>query len=77
MSTQTLSHYEIVSQMPEDTVVIFHGVSWEEYEQLLAQAGEASGLRISFDDGTLQVMTLSSEHENYVRFIESLMTVKA
>ena len=63
--------------MPEDTVVIFHGVSWEEYEQLLAQAGEASGLRISFDDGTLQVMTLSSEHENYVRFIESLMTVKA
>lgn len=53
----------------------FHGVSWEEYEQLLDQLGEASGLRISYGDGRLQVMTLSSEHENYVRFIESLITV--
>ena len=49
--------------MPEDTVVTFHGVRWEEYEELLEQVGEAAGLRISYDDGTLQVMTLSSEHE--------------
>ena len=75
MSTRTLNHYEIVSQMPADTVVTFHGVTWEDYEQLLGQVGGASGLRISYDDGTLQVITLSSEHENYVRFIESLMTV--
>ena len=73
MSTQTSNHYEVVSQMPEDAVVTFHGVSWEEYEQLLDQAGEASGLRISYDNGRLQVMTLSSEHENYVRFIEKLI----
>lgn len=73
MSTETLSHYEIVSRMPEDTVITFHGVSWEEYEQLLELAGEASGRRISYDNGTLQIMTLSSEHENYVRFIENLV----
>src|SRR5437016_14388231 len=73
MSTQILSHYEMVSGMPEDTVVTFHGVSWEEYEELLQQVGEAAGLRISYGDGTLQVMTLSSGHENYVRFIENLI----
>ena len=73
MSAQTLSYYETVSQLPEDTVVIWHNVSWEEYEELLEQAGEASGLRISFDNGTLQAMTLSAEHEKYARFIENLV----
>jgi Uma2 family endonuclease len=74
MITQTASYYDIVSQLPPDTVVTFHGVRWEEYEDLLRQVGEASGLRISFNEGTLTVMTLSTEHEKYVRFLESLIT---
>ena len=61
MSTQTPSHHDIVCQMPADAVVTFHGVSWDEYEQLLDEVGESSGFRISCDDGTLQIMTLSSE----------------
>lgn len=75
ITTETLSHYEIVTQLPADTVVIFHDVGWGEYEQLLDQVGEASGLRISYINGTLQVMTLSSEHEKYVRFLEKLSAV--
>jgi Uma2 family endonuclease len=59
--------------MPADTIVTFHGVSWEEYEELLAQVGEARGLRLSFDEGTLEVMTLSTEHENYAEFIKRLV----
>jgi Uma2 family endonuclease len=74
MSTRTLSYYEIVSQLPADAIVTFHDVGWDEYEHLLEQVGEAEHLRISFDDGVLQVMTLSPEHEKYVRFFESLMT---
>ncbi|MGH9838514.1 MAG: Uma2 family endonuclease [Blastocatellia bacterium] len=73
MSTQTLSYYEVVSEMPDDMVEIFRDVSWEEYEELLEQVGEASGLRISYDDGTMKVMTLSTKHENYARFFEKLM----
>src|SRR5262245_12066064 len=74
-TTQPISYYDIVSQLPEATDVSFHNVSWEDYEELLEQAGEASGLRISYDDGVLQVMTLSTEHENYARFIEKLVTI--
>ena len=74
MSTRTLTYYEIVSQLPADATVTFHDVSWDEYEHLLEQVGEAVHLRVSFDDGVLQVMTLSPEHEKYVRFFESLMT---
>lgn len=73
MITQTLSYYEFVSHLPADTVVTFHNVSWEEYEDLLEQVGEPAGLRISYDDGTLKAMTLSSEHEHYAIFVEKLM----
>jgi len=75
MSTQIASYYEIVSQLPEDASVTFHDVSWDEYEELLEQVGEAPGLRISYDEGSLCVMTISSEHEKYASFINRLMTV--
>jgi Uma2 family endonuclease len=73
MIAEATKYYTIVSQLPEDTELIFHGATWEEYEELLDQVGEAAGLRISFNDGTLKVMSLSSEHEKYVRFIEILI----
>lgn len=73
MSTQTLSPYAFVSQLPAATEITFHNVSWEEYEELLEEVGEASGLRISYDEGTLNVMTLSAKHEYYERFLEKML----
>jgi Uma2 family endonuclease len=70
---QAHSHYDIVSRLPEASEVTFHHVSWEDYEKLLDQVAEASGLRISYDNGALQIMTLSTAHENYERFIEALV----
>jgi len=74
MITETANYLAVVAQLPEDSIVIFHNVTWEEYEELLAQVGEASGLRISYNDGTLKAMTLSHEHEKYVRFIDRLVS---
>ena len=74
MITETANYFALVEQLPDDAILIFHNVSWEEYEELLAQVGEANGLRISFNDGTLKVMTLSSEHEKYALFINSLVS---
>ncbi len=75
MSTQIASYYDMVTQLPEAASVTFHDVSWDEYEELLEQVGEAPGLRISYDNGSLQVMTISSEHEKYASFISRLVTV--
>lgn len=73
MSTQTLSPYAFVSELPAAAEITFHDVSWEEYEELLEEVGEASGLRISYDEGTLNVMTLSAKHEYYERFLEKML----
>ncbi|HEY6330755.1 MAG TPA: Uma2 family endonuclease [Blastocatellia bacterium] len=69
-----MSTYEIVSHLPDDATVTFNDVSWDDYEDLLEQVGEASHLRICYDDGVLQVMTLSAEHEKYARFFEGMVT---
>ena len=74
MSTQASSYYEIVSQLPPGAVTSFTDVSWDEYEDLLEQVGEASNLRISFDNPVLQVMTLSDEHERCASFLRGLIT---
>jgi Uma2 family endonuclease len=73
MSTQITRYYEIVSQLPQDASVTFHDVSWDEYEELLQQVGEAPGLRVSYDNESLHVMTISAEHEKYALFINSLI----
>jgi len=73
MSTQTLSYTEIVERLPNRCTLTMHGRNWEEYEALLEEVGEAAGLRISYNDGELQVMTLSSEHEFYAEFIKRLV----
>ncbi|MGE0128225.1 MAG: Uma2 family endonuclease [Blastocatellales bacterium] len=74
-TTPTANYFDIVSQLPPATDITFHNVSWEDYEELLDQVGEASGLRISYNEGTLQVMSLSPEHENYAEFIKRLVDV--
>jgi Uma2 family endonuclease len=71
--SKTENVVEMIERMPADSVLTQHDVSWDEYEELLDAVGEASGLRISYDDGTLQIMTLSFKHEKYVRTIERLV----
>jgi Uma2 family endonuclease len=77
MSTQIISPAEaivdMIDRMPADSVLIQHDVSWNDYEELLEAVGEASGLRISFDAGRLQIMTLSQRHEKYSTLIERMV----
>jgi len=43
------------------------------WKELLEAVGEASGLRISYDEGTLQVISPSSKHKYLTKLIERLV----
>jgi Uma2 family endonuclease len=73
-ATRSTDYFAAVSQLSPGQFVTFDDVTWDEYEELLDQVGEASGLRISYNDGALKVMSLSSEHEKYASFIERLIS---
>lgn len=47
----------------EDHFVHLHGVSWEDYERILAIRGDHPAPRISYLDGWLVFMSPSSNHE--------------
>jgi Uma2 family endonuclease len=74
MITVAANYYDAVARLSDGEFRVFHNVTWEEYEELLAQVGETRhGLRISYNDGTLKVMSLSSTHEKFADFIKSLV----
>ncbi|PSB34697.1 Uma2 family endonuclease [Stenomitos frigidus] len=58
---------------PEQRVIL-EGVSWQQYEILLATLGDDfPNLRLSYLEGTLEIMTTSPEHEELKTIIAMLM----
>lgn len=75
MTTQTATYTELIEQLTPEATLTLRGIGWETYEELLAAVGEAPSLRISYNDGMLQVMTLSFEHEYFSECLGDLMGV--
>lgn len=61
------------SQEPAGGRVLLRGVSWETYERLLDEHDESAGPRFTYDDGFLEIMTLSIEHEDPNRMLALLV----
>jgi Uma2 family endonuclease len=62
-------------QIPVHDYAYLEDVPWDEYEALLKQAGDRP-IRFTYDDGKLEIMTMSHEHESNKkilgRFVELL-----
>jgi Uma2 family endonuclease len=57
--------------------VVLQNVSWETYEHLLADHGDAPAPRFTFDRGMLEIMSPSSEHEEYRQALTLLVEMLA
>lgn len=57
--------------------ILLHGVSWEAYRRLLRAFDEKRHLRITFDRGTLEIMTLSPKHERSKHLLGLLIVTLA
>jgi Uma2 family endonuclease len=64
---------EAVEHLPLGSTLILLSVNWTDYERLLADLAHRSGVRISYDCGTLEIVSPSQRHENRVRFLEDLV----
>ena len=65
---------------PVDQPVLMDGVSWRTYEALLADGGDHRRTRMAFDQGVLEIVTPSYEHEHVenivTRVAEALMNAR-
>jgi Uma2 family endonuclease len=48
---------------PRDQIVTISGVTWEAYEAIGAALGESGGVRLTYLEGTLELMSPSKAHE--------------
>jgi Uma2 family endonuclease len=64
-------------QREPDRRVTLHGVSWETYEHLLADLADRSAPRLTFDQGVLEIMSPTAEHEEYNRTLAALVELVA
>src|SRR5437870_4607355 len=63
---------------PEDEPhLVLHHVSWQSYEAILAALGDRPGLRLTYDQGSLELMTISQLHERYKHLLDRIVVVLA
>jgi len=62
--TQTATDYlEAIDHLPVGGKLYLEDVGWDEYEELLEELEGKRHVRISYDNGRMEIMTLSPEHE--------------
>ncbi len=63
-------------RIPASQYMLLDSVSWETYERLLREAGERH-VRMTYDRGDLEIMTLSFAHEHFGELLASFVLVVA
>jgi Uma2 family endonuclease len=58
---------------PTDQHFLLTGVDWQTYTRLLHAFVRHPGVRLNYDRGVLEIMTLSHEHENRVHLLRRLV----
>jgi Uma2 family endonuclease len=72
-TTTTADFLEVIAHMRLGSVYRVAGVSWDEYEQLLADLGEGYAARIFYDRGRIEIAAPAFRYERRVKVIHSLL----
>jgi len=69
VSTQTASYVEAIEHLPKGAILRLPQVSWEDYNQLLADLGDDYHVRVSYACGWLEIMSPLPEHEEFTDIV--------
>jgi Uma2 family endonuclease len=65
----------MLTTMPAEQRTLLENISWQTFKTLLAEMGTERVTRLTYDFGTLEIITPLMPHENSNRFIEGLVFV--
>ena len=69
MTVQTARYIDAIDHLPTGALLRIPDVSWDDYEQLLAEMGDEYHVRVSYNCGTLEIMSPLPEHEEFAEVI--------
>jgi Uma2 family endonuclease len=64
-------------QVPAGQRLVLSGIDWRTYGRLLRAFDERPGVRLTYDRGVLEIMTLSPEHERFKHLLRRLIEALA
>ena len=67
----------MVHTLAPDTQQLLSDVTWEEYQQLSDAFPDSAKVRLAYNEGTLEIMTLGFQHERYKEFLIRLVSLTA
>ncbi len=75
MNAATVNHLAALETLPPETPLALTEIGWDEYVRITDEIGERPGVRVTYDQGRLEIMTLSPEHEGPSRLFTHLISV--
>lgn len=75
MSTHTANYLDVIDRLPTGATLLLRHIDWDEYEQLLDDLAERPNLRVSYDQGRLEIMSPLPEHEKVKGVIHDLARI--
>ncbi len=75
MTSTATDYLEAINHLPVGGTLYLSSVSWDEYEELLEEIDEKRHVRISYDNGRMEIMSLSPEHEGFASLFGYLILV--
>ncbi|MDM9380873.1 Uma2 family endonuclease [Chlorogloeopsis sp. ULAP01] len=65
----------VTTRTPSAQRVVLRNISWQTFETMLAEMGEERASRLTYDQGTLEIMTPLLPHEYWKCLVERLIFV--
>lgn len=65
---------DAANHLPDGATLMVPEVSWDDYERLLNEFGDRGDLRVSYDSGKLEIMSVSNRHGRYNTTFERLVS---
>jgi Uma2 family endonuclease len=75
VSTTTKPNNIIEKTTLAEQRVVFHNITWQNYQQILAALGQSRSSRLIYDQGTLEITMPLEEHESATRLIELFIRI--
>jgi Uma2 family endonuclease len=81
MSATATGYMEVIEQsldaLPPGSSIVINGLAWDEYEDLVEEMDGIADIKLMYDDGRLEALTLSPEREEPKSLFVSLLGVLA
>ena len=72
-----MDYRQAIDHLPEGATLVLADVSWEDYERLLEDLTERPGVRVTYDQGKVEIMSPLPKHEKYKEFVSHLIALLA